>query len=144
MILKWNPVKATVDGRETQLSKPVNFGSYIEYKMERERPRVSDVIKLAAEIMECLVTINGEKATLKGKRHVVRRNGYPISIEEELYNGARISVDKVDSGIILSDVFQVVDIKPSTSGKLTMKVNGKEAGYTTPIANNSVIELKWE
>ena len=144
MILKWNPVKATVDGRETPLSEPVKFGSYIEYKMERERPRVNDAIKLVAEITEYLVTINGEKATLKGKRHSVRRNGYPVSPEEELYNGSRISVDKAESSIILSDVFQVVDIKPSASGKLIMKVNGQAAGYITPIANNSVIELKWE
>ncbi len=144
MILKWNPVKATVDGREILLSDPVNFGSYIEYKIERERPRVSNIIKSAAEITECLVTINGEKATLKGKRNIVRRNGYPVSIEEELYNGSRISVDKADSSIILSDVFQVVDIKPATNGKLIMRVNGQEAGYTTPIANDSVIELKWE
>jgi cell division protein FtsA len=144
LILKWNPVKATVDGRKTLLGEVVNFGSYIEYKLERERPRVSDVINLANEITESVVTINGEKTTLKGKKNTVRRNGYPVSIEEELYNGSRISIDKGDSSIILSDVFQVVDIKPSANGKLIMTVNGKEAGYTTPIANDSVIELKWE
>jgi len=38
----------------------------------------------------------------------------------------------------------VVDIKTKVNGRLKIKLNGEEAGYTTPIANNSVIELEWE
>ncbi|MDD4801337.1 MAG: cell division FtsA domain-containing protein [Syntrophomonas sp.] len=144
MLLKWCPVKATVDGRDTPVSETVNFGSYIEYKVEREKPRIRDVIISSSDVRECQVTINGDKATLKGKMNIVKRNGYPVSIDDELYNGSRISVDNQDNGMIMSDVFQVVNIKPSATGRLIMKVNGEEAGYTTPIHNNSEIELRWE
>lgn len=143
MLVKWTPLKLVIDGRQAQLDQTVNFGSYIEYSVERERPRIKDLIPLKPET-DCVVTVNGQQVTIKGKGYSLKRNGYPVDSEEEIFNGARITVNRDQSEAILSDIFQVVDIKTKANGRLRIKLNGEEAGYTTPITNNSEIELEWE
>lgn len=143
MIVKWTQLKLIIDGQSARLDQIVNFGSYIEYSVERERPRLKDLIPLKPEA-DCVVTVNGQQVTIKGKGYSLKRNGYPVGPEEEIFNGARITVDRDQSEAILSDIFQVVDIKTKANGRLRIKLNGEEAGYTTPITNNSVIDLEWE
>ena len=143
MIVKWTPLKLIIDGQLARLDQIVNFGSYIEYNVERERPRIKDLIPLNPEV-DCMVTVNGQQVSIKGKGYSLKRNGSPVGPEEEIFNGARITVDRDQSEAILSDIFQVVDIKTKANGRLKIKLNGEEAGYTTPITNNSVIELEWE
>lgn len=143
MIVKWTPLKLIIDGQIARLDQIVNFGSYIEYSVERERPRIKDLITLNPQA-DCMVTVNGQPINIKSKGYDLKRNGSPVSPEEEIFNGARITINRDQSAAILSDIFQVVDIKTKSSGRLKIKLNGEEAGYTTPIANNSVIELEWE
>jgi len=143
MIVKWTPLKLIIDGQVARLDQIVNFGSYIEYNVERERPRIKDLIPLNPEV-DCVVTVNGQQVTIKGKGYSLKRNGSPVGPEEEIFNGARITVNRDQSEAILSDIFQVVDIKTKANGRLKIKLDGEEAGYTTPITNNSVIELEWE
>jgi len=56
----------------------------------------------------------------------------------------KLELDTNKGGAILSDIFQVINIKPGLNGRLSLKVNGQDAGYTTPIYNNCEIELIWE
>jgi len=144
MILKWTPVRITVDGKETPPNETVTFGSYIEYRIEQEKPCIKDVVKQLDDLDERSVTINGERTVLKGKKYAVTRNGYVANPNDELFSGAKINVERLESSIILSDLFQRLDIKPSLGGKLIMKVNGEDAGYTTPIPNNGIIIIEWE
>lgn len=143
MIIKWNPLKLVIDGQPARFDQIVNFGACIEYSVQGERPRIKDLIPLQEEA-DYVVTVNGEKVSIKGKGFGIKRNGTPVSPEEEIFNGARITVDREQSGAILSDIFQVVDIKTKVNGRLRIRLNGEEAGYTTPINPNSVIELEWE
>ncbi len=143
MIVKWSPLRLSVDGQAAHLDQTVNFGSYIEYSVLRERPRIQDVITLNQDA-DFVVSVNGEAVTIKGKAYSLKRNGYPVQAEEEIFNGARITINKDQSTAILSDIFQVIEIKAHSNQRLRMTVDGEEAGYTTPIANNSVIELVWE
>lgn len=143
MMVKWCPLELSIDGQPARLDQMVNFGGYIEYRIARERPRLKDLIPMQQDI-DCSVTVNGEQVSIKGKGYSLTRNGYPATPEEEIFNGARINIDKAQANAILSDIFKVIEIKPHTNGRLRIKVDGEEAGYTTPIANNSVIELEWE
>lgn len=142
MLVKWSPLRLMIDGQTARLDQIVNFGSYIVYSVESERPRIKDLIPLRPET-DYIVTVNGQQVSIKGKGFSLKRNGSPVGPEEEVFNGARITIDKDQSEVILSDIFQVVDIKTKANGRLKIKLNGEEAGYTTPITNNSVIELEW-
>lgn len=143
MIVKWNPLKLIIDGQPARFDQIVNFGACIEYSVQGERPRIKDLIPLK-EAMDCVVTVNGQKVSIKSKGFGLKRNGTPVSPDDEIFNGARITVDREQGEAILSDIFQVVDIKAKSNGRLRIRLNGEEAGYTTPITHNSVIELAWE
>lgn len=143
MLVKWSPLKLIIDGQAARLDQIVNFGSYIEYSVQGERPRIKDLIPFEKE-SDYMVTVNGQQISIKSKGYRLQRNGTPVSPEDEIFNGARISYAREEAGAILSDIFQVVDIKAKANGRLRIKLNGEEAGYTTPISNNSVIELEWE
>ena len=55
-----------------------------------------------------------------------------------------LQLDRTHHQAILSDIFRVIEVKPSTTGKILMYVNGETAGFTTPISDGSKIELSWE
>ena len=93
---------------------------------------------------DCTVIVNGERVRLQNKGSGITSNGRPVSYDEELYNGMRLQINQGESGAILSDVFGEIDIQPSISKKLMMRVDGQEAGFTTPIQQGSIIELRWE
>lgn len=143
MVLRWTPVQVKVDGQAVNLDQTVRFGASLEYKIVREHPHLSDVLKPETGQGECVVTVNGETVCLQHKGVYVTRNGQAVDIEEELYNGMRLMADD-NSKLILSDIFNSIDIKPPVNKRLIMTVDGQEAGFTTPIKHGSVIELGWE
>jgi len=67
-----------------------------------------------------------------------------VNMEEELEDGVHLIIDKEKSSAILSDVFRFFEIETSMTGALKMKVDGEEAGFTTPIFNGSEVEIVWE
>lgn len=143
MMVKWSPLELHIDGQPAQLDQKVNFGASIEYRVGRERPRLKDLIVIQPDL-DCTVTVNGKPVKIKNKGYSLTRNGYPVSPEEEIFNGARIVLDQEHSQAILSDIFQVIEIKTQANKRLRIRVDGEEAGYTTPLQNNSVVELEWE
>lgn len=142
MFLKWSPVKIKLDGRDAELSSILNFGASVEYKILSQKPRIKDVINTDAKI-DLTVTVNGQKVILKGHSCIIKINEQVVDSDTELFNGARINVEAKAATAILSDIFQVVDIKPVYGGSLEIRVDGQKAGYTTPIYNGSEIELEW-
>jgi hypothetical protein len=71
-------------------------------------------------------------------------NGQEVELDALLIDGAELQVDGSQSQAILSDIFRVIEFKPSVSGRLIMRVDGEEAGFTTPISDGSEIQLTWE
>ncbi|CFX03416.1 SHS2 domain inserted in FtsA [Syntrophomonas zehnderi OL-4] len=143
MVVKWSPLELRVNGQPARVDQTVNFGASIEYRAGRERPRLKDLIVIQQDL-DCVVTVNGEQVRIKNKGYSLTRNGYPVSPEEEIFNGARIKIDQEHSQAILSDIFKVIEIKTQANKRLRIRVDGEEGGYTTPLKNNSVVELEWE
>ena len=144
MILRWTPLRIKVDGRELDLEDSVRLGASIEYQILHKNPLIRDVIDMQSMQWDCTVIVNGERVRLQNKGSGITSNGRPVSYDEELYNGMRLQINQGESGAILSDVFGEIDIQPSINKKLLMTVDGEKAGFTTPIQQGSVIELKWE
>jgi cell division protein FtsA len=140
---KWTAVSVKVDGKPGELDQMVHFGSYIEYRLDREKPRITDFVPLPRKD-DFTVTVNGAQVTLQGKSYRLKRNGDSVGAEAEIFSGDRIDVNMEQSQVILSDIFQLVEIEKRTQGILRIRVNGEEAGYTTPLANNSEVTLDWE
>lgn len=141
--IRWQGVEIGVDGKPASPQDLVEFGADINYTLGRLRPRLGEVLK-DLEGMELIVKVNGETVSVKGKGALVKLNGEPAELTDELTEGASVTLDRSTSSAILSDIFQVVEVKPPLNARLLMKVNGQPAGFTTPIFNDCHIELIWE
>ncbi|QGU00742.1 Cell division protein FtsA, extended form [Candidatus Syntrophocurvum alkaliphilum] len=144
MILRWIPIKVKVDGKEVQLNETISFGAVIEYQLINEKPTIKDVLNIDNETIEILVTVNGEEVNIEGSLISASVEGNPVPLDKELFSGINISIEKNQTPAILSDIFKVIDIKPNSTGKLVLKVDGNLAGFTTPIYDGSNIEILWE
>lgn len=140
---RWSAIKVKVNGKDVQLEDTIPFGSYIEYRLENERPRVSDLVKLPPS-NDFTVCVNGEKITLQGKGYRLQKNGNPADEQTEIFSGDHIDLITEQSQVILSDIFQIIKIEKQPKGILRIRVNGEEAGYTTPLSDNSEVILDWE
>jgi len=140
---KWSAIKVKVNGKDVQLEDTIPFGSYIEYRLENESPRVSDLVELPPR-NDFTVCVNGEKITLQGKGYRLQKNGNPADEQTEIFSGDHIDLITEQSQVILSDIFQIIKIEKQPKGILHIRVNGEEAGYTTPLPDNSEVILDWE
>jgi len=140
--LKWKPIAAKVNGKESEMNQTVPFGSDILYALRPTTPLLKDFVTESG-IYDMRVHVNGEIVTIQKESALIMMDGQPASLEDKIRQGARITIDKSENSAILSDIFRVVDIKPSAQRRLTMKVDGHDAGFTTPIYENSSIEITW-
>ncbi len=140
--LKWKPIAAKVNGQEAEMSQIVPFGSDILYALRPTTPLLKDFVTESG-VYDIRVNVNGETVTIQKEAALILMDEQPAALENKIKQGARITIDKKDNSAILSDVFRVVDIKPSVQRRLIMKVDGQNAGFTTPIYEDSNIEITW-
>ncbi|NLU49933.1 MAG: hypothetical protein GXX09_05920 [Syntrophomonadaceae bacterium] len=143
MVYRWIPVEAEIGGKPVSLDDPVAPGSSVEYRV-KAGVRLREVLPLREEYRNLQVKVNGENIVLRDRRVSIQMNHSRVTADDFLVNGAEITMAELEQGAILSDVLSYVDISPRTSGKLVMKVDGADAGFTTPIREGSEIELYWQ
>ncbi|MGE5391091.1 MAG: cell division FtsA domain-containing protein [Deltaproteobacteria bacterium] len=143
MFVQWSPLEVTVNGIKADINDKVENGAEIVYSTGRLYPSISDLLG-ENEQVDLVVTVNGDQVRLKGKGAGITMNGQRVSRHEPIEEGARLYLDRGQGLAILSDIFQIIEMKPVLSGRLLIKVDGEPAGFTTPIRNGSVIELNWE
>lgn len=140
---KWTAVKVRVNGKTVQLDEMIPFGAYIEYRLVSERPNIADLVELPPS-KDFTVHVNGEKITLQGRGYRLLRNDNPANAQTEIFSGDLITLTMEGSQVILSDIFQLINIEKHSQGILSIKVNGEKAGYTTPLPDNCQVTLEWE
>jgi hypothetical protein len=111
--------------------------------MDQKRPCIADLVELP-DNHDFTVYVNGEKLTLQGKGYRLIKNGTVVTAQAEVVRGDHIELLLEESQLILSDIFQSISIEKQPQGILHIKVNGEEAGYTTPLADNCEVTLTWE
>jgi cell division protein FtsA len=142
--LKWKPLEVKVNGQEAQMNQDLPRGAEIIYTMKHEIPMIKDFIGESGSY-DIRVTVNKEVITIRKEGAAILMDGQPVTLEDRIKQGATLSMVKSRNGAILSDIFQVVNIKPSLQQqRLLIRVDGRDAGYTTPIFENSEIEITWE
>lgn len=141
--LRWLPVKIKVNGEDAGVDQLVEENANIEYSVQMLRPRLREVLG-DSEAWDLNVTVNGQKICLKGKGATIFMNDRVVDLDHDLEDQSRIIINKDQNFAILSDIFQVMEVKKNSRGKLIMKVDDQMAGYTTPIFENSKIDFYWQ
>jgi len=142
LYVHWSPLEVYVDGVKADINGQVEGGAEIVYTTGSLQPTIGDLLGDNQQI-DLLVTVNGDQIRLKGKGAGIVINGERVGRQDPIEEGARLYLDRGQGQAILSDIFQVIEMKPVLSGRLSIKVDGESAGFTTPIRNGSVIELNW-
>ncbi len=142
--LEWAPVNIKVNGQAAGLNDEIQMDSVIECEIRRDMPLIRDVIGPDLAMISLRVNVNGQDCELPGYTCRITADSRPVQSSDPLQSGMRLQVDKIIQSAILSDVFKVIDFKARSNGKLVMTVNGEAAGFTTPVFENSVIELRWD
>ena len=140
---KWCPIIVTLNDRIADLNAEVQPDDIINYTYQNLKPRIKDVLDNQHHI-NMTVEVNGEKVNLEISEIPIKANGEPISLDEEITDGMNLELEAGKASAILSDIFRVYKLDSvSNKGRLKILIDGKEAGFTTPIFNGSKIELAW-
>ncbi|HZK43011.1 MAG TPA: pilus assembly protein PilM [Syntrophomonadaceae bacterium] len=139
---KWSPITVMIEDEIVGLDKEVNLNDQIYYTYQNLKPKIKDVLYKQND-MYIKVEVNGEIVDLEITNPQVICAGQIVSVDEELQDNMRLEFDNQSCSAILSDIFKVINIKPSSTKRLKIIVDGENAGFTTPIFNDSKIELIW-
>lgn len=143
IIVSWMPIEVQVNGVKAEVRQQVEPGVSITYSRKPLRPSVNDLLG-ELDFLAINVNVNGEEVRIPGKGASIEIDGQTAAIHDEIRDGACISLNRDKSSAILSDIFKVIEVKPTVNAKLLIKVDGEAAGFTTPIREGSKIELDWE
>ncbi|MGI5911364.1 MAG: cell division protein FtsA [Syntrophomonadaceae bacterium] len=141
--IKWIPLEIRISGQTADINQEVGPEDIITYEKRSLLPCLND-LRDKLGFIGIKVNVNGEEVSLEGKGIGIEINGKAATWEDELFDGAHIMLKRIKDGAILSDIFQYIDIKPRVNGKLVIKVDGKQAGFTTPLEEGSKIEIGWQ
>lgn len=130
-----------MDGKSADTNTPVHDGAVIDFTPAQDGKNASAKVKdYITDTDKMIIKINGRDFLIDPD---VKISGRLVPPEEEIPEGASVTIHPKD--MILSDIFNLISFKPeSMTGKLTMKVNGIDAGFATPIKNNDEIDIFWE
>ncbi len=137
--------KVLLNGNEASLDAPVRDGDRIDLiDLKSVSYRVKDLVPDLSE-RKIRVFVNGRPVEVSWEETAVMMDGRIASPEDDIYNGAKIEVRKgfADTPILshIFKVFPVEEILKEKKGYIKMKVNGVEAGFTTPIKDGDRIEI---
>lgn len=141
--LEWLPIKTEINGRPADLDEVVPWEAEVDYTLLPTQATLLQVLE-QTDASRLRVYINEQPVEIKAQGASVLLDGRPVPLTQQVVDGSAITLDQNGSGAILSDIFQVYKLNPNLKARLVLKVNGDEAGFTTPIKAEDRIEVYWE
>lgn len=135
------PGEIKVNGVKASLDTPLKQGDSITFvpgeKGDDGKLRVKELLK-DANTTE--ITVNGRKINIEPEVWI---NGEKADADQEIPDRSRVTIK--NRNLILSDILKHISLNTSYSGGILItKINGKKAGFTSPVKNGDSIEIFWE
>jgi len=90
------------------------------------------------------VIVNGRPRVLDAGGGRVMLNGRTAGLDELVPDHSEIQIEPLSEAPILSQVLEGLNLKPpKDAGPLKMRVDGREAGFTTPLQDGSRVEISF-
>lgn len=136
-----SPAEVTIDGEKASFDTMIYDGAEIKFKPAKDgapaRARIGDYIE---EEHKTMVKINGRNVEIEP---IIELNGQKASPDEYIPDDAQVLLKSRE--IILSDIFNIISFKPEgIKGKLIMKINGIDAGFTSVVKDKDEVEIFWQ
>ncbi|MFH1783764.1 MAG: hypothetical protein ABH868_02550 [bacterium] len=141
--LSVNSVEVSLD-EEMQ----INDGDIIDYNFfESTRYQLKDVVGIPRNGRELRVKVNGENFIFKGEEGKIFMNGESVSADTLVPNGADIRTqDGKDAKALFVDIFRFISLKTheEVGKKLMLRLDGREAQFTSVLADGSDVNVYFE
>jgi len=140
---EWNPCRLRINGEDAALESLAGFGDHIDFSIQAV-PTLGQVLEINDTQTSFELTVNNEPVVLHRGGILVQMNGNTVTLDHPLEDGAVLKVKTQDFSPIVSDLLTQITVTPRPSGNLVIKVNGLEAGFTTPVNSGDQVDLYWE
>ncbi|WP_018921751.1 cell division FtsA domain-containing protein [Salsuginibacillus kocurii] len=140
----------TVNQKMASIQTAIKSGDTLEITPNNTFPlTVGEILNLNGWETEDTIQlfVNEEKVTLKKPAVAVKVNHSPVSLEEEVTDGARLTVEPIgEEAFTFQELFRTVDlhINPERGQKLILRKNGKDTELSTTLEENDTIEIRTE
>ncbi|MGQ9631460.1 MAG: cell division FtsA domain-containing protein [bacterium] len=141
-----NNYRVSVNGEPADLGTVVHNEDSIEFvKQDELSYSIMDILDIPQGTNSITVTVNGETIRLEGEGTKIYMNGEEVSPDAPIVNGANITIERgEDKPFILSNIFKYyksLDLGNAGGKKLEIFVNGRRAGFTTPLNDGDSVEI---
>ncbi len=140
---EWRPCRVWINGEEADLDNLAELGDQVSYSIE-SAPCLRDVLEIDDRPTLVELTVNNEPVVLSQGGILVEMNGKPVTLDQTLQDGVAIKVKPQEKLTIVSDLLTHITVTPRPSGNLIIRVNGLDAGFTTPVNSGDKVDLYWE
>src|SRR3989339_268527 len=134
-----------LNGQAAGLTAPLGAGDTVTFS--RSTPtayRISDIIDLPESREKMRVTVSGKEIEMPIEPVQIFMNGQQVNSQEFLIDRADIKVYYLkERSVMLSEIFRYIDFDPRKAfgKKMTILVNDMPAGFTTPLAEGSRVNI---
>ncbi len=140
---EWNPCRVRIDGNEANLESLAEFGAHVDFSIQAA-PALRQVLAVEEEQTVVELIVNNEPVVLHRGGVMLQMNGKSATLDDTLEDEAVLKVVPQVLSPVVSDLLTQITVTPKPSGNLVIKVNGVEAGFTTPIKSGDRVDLYWE
>lgn len=140
---EWHPCRILINGSEANLESLAEYGDYVDFSFQAA-PTLRQVLAVEEEQTTVELIVNNEPVVLHRGGIMLQMNGKSAVLDDTLEDGAVLKVMPQVLPPIVSDLLTQITVTPKSSGNLVIKVNGVEAGFTTPVNSGDRVDLYWE
>lgn len=138
-----------VNGRPASLEDALQNDVQVDFQLNVQNAyRVRDVVALPKDGRPLKVRVNGREILLPGEKGKIFMNGLPVDPDEFVIDHAVIVTrDGEDAKGLVSHVLAALEEKPHPKEggqRLRIEINGKPAGFSTPIPSGADLILRFE
>ncbi|MGE5543499.1 MAG: pilus assembly protein PilM [Bacillota bacterium] len=140
---EWSPCRVRLNGERVDLDSLAEFGDHIDFSMQ-DTPTLREVLDINDTQTSVELIVNNQPLVLQRGGILLQMNGNTVSLDHPLEDGAVLKVKPQAVSTIVSDLLTQITVTPKPSGNLVIKVNGVEAGFTTPVKSGDRVDLYWQ
>lgn len=141
-------IKIICNGKDVDLNFILSKGDKVETKKIKSYPiKIKDLVE-GYENKGLEVFVNDEKIILNDKKAVLMKNGIKTSLDDYVENNDKIEYGYSEDALyIISDIFRFYEAKElleNQSGVLQIKLNSRDAEFTTTIKSGDQIKMYYK
>ncbi|MGE5370519.1 MAG: pilus assembly protein PilM [Solirubrobacterales bacterium] len=143
VVCRWPRCTAKLNGEAAELDCVVRPGSKLEYEIIEREPNLAEVLKLEALQESITIQLNQAPLILPVQNVTIKVNSEKARLSDTLQDESDIFVKTSSKSFILSDLLRHMELPAKKTGRLILRVNGVDGGFTTPVKAGDSVEIYW-